>query len=216
MEYRSGKLVPLMPTTKPRFDDFVDCCNRFRKCLSEYLEAPDAASIFRRNPVDVAKNILLQLALEDHMEIFPKLHSALDRVDEGMSDNNILYKSILEWRKFFGFWRRVLRHDLSSIAYIKKILEHPIGTGHGESLLKRREYFKTSFETLQEKIKRIETDINSSFTAIMSTMSIVESQRAITQAEDVSKLTKLAFFFIPLTLSAGIFGMNIVVSFTLK
>jgi hypothetical protein len=40
----------------------------------------------------------------------------------------------------------------------------------------------------------------------------VESQKAIVQAETVSKLTGLAFFFIPLTLAASLFGMNIVVS----
>ena len=46
----------------------------------------------------------------------------------------------------------------------------------------------------------------------MSSMSIVESERAIAEAEVVSKLTHLALFFIPLSLVAGLFGMNINVS----
>ncbi|KAI9783957.1 MAG: hypothetical protein M1839_002902 [Geoglossum umbratile] len=209
-KYRSGELISSTPDTIPRFDGYVNCCKRFRECLTNYLETPEAASTFRENPMDVAENILLQLALEDYMAILSKLHLALDRVDEGMSDNKVLHKSILEWRRFFSFWRRILRHDLSSVAYIRRKMEHPISTGRGESLQLEREYFKTSFKTLQEKIEHVEAHVNSSFTAIMSTMSIVESQRAIVQAEDVSKLTKLAFSFIPLTLSSGIFGMNIV------
>jgi len=47
-------------------------------------------------------------------------------------------------------------------------------------------------------------------------MSIVESKRAILQTETVSKLTQLAFFFIPLTLVATVFGMNINVSIHIR
>lgn len=37
---------------------------------------------------------------------------------------------------------------------------------------------------------------------------VKESQRAISQAEGVAKLTRLAFFFIPLSLTSSFFGMN--------
>lgn len=43
-------------------------------------------------------------------------------------------------------------------------------------------------------------------------MSMVESQKAIAKAETVSKLTALAFFFIPLSFIASPFGVNFVVS----
>ena len=46
----------------------------------------------------------------------------------------------------------------------------------------------------------------------MSTMAIVESQKAIAQAETITKLTNLAFFFILLTLTASIVGMKMTVS----
>jgi len=46
----------------------------------------------------------------------------------------------------------------------------------------------------------------------MSSITIVESSRAIKQAEIITNLTQLAFFFIPLGLVAGAFGMNIKVS----
>ncbi len=42
-------------------------------------------------------------------------------------------------------------------------------------------------------------------------MSIIESQKAISEAETVSKLTALAFFFVPLSFIASVFGMNLVV-----
>ncbi|KAK8247595.1 hypothetical protein HDK90DRAFT_474830 [Phyllosticta capitalensis] len=40
-------------------------------------------------------------------------------------------------------------------------------------------------------------------------MTIRESSRAISQAQEVKKLTQLAFFFTPLTFVVGIFGMNL-------
>jgi hypothetical protein len=52
--------------------------------------------------------------------------------------------------------------------------------------------------------------IDGSFQAIMSTISLIESQKAIAQAETIGKLTSLAFFFIPLSFVTGIFGIYIV------
>jgi Mg2+ and Co2+ transporter CorA len=39
---------------------------------------------------------------------------------------------------------------------------------------------------------------------------LVESQRAIEQAAGVAKLTRLAFFYIPLSFTTSFFGMNFV------
>ncbi|KAF3208845.1 Cytochrome b-c1 complex subunit 7, variant 2 [Orbilia oligospora] len=47
------------------------------------------------------------------------------------------------------------------------------------------------------------------FQALMSSTSIVGSQRAIAEAELVLKLTQLVFFFTPLGLIAAVFGMNV-------
>ena len=48
-----------------------------------------------------------------------------------------------------------------------------------------------------------------SYKSLMANMSIAESQRGIAEAESVTKLTELAFFFIPLTFSASLFSMQI-------
>jgi uncharacterized membrane protein YfcA len=47
------------------------------------------------------------------------------------------------------------------------------------------------------------------FSALMANMQIIESRRAIEEAESVTKLTELAFFFIPLTFTASVFGMQV-------
>ncbi|KAK8232500.1 hypothetical protein HDK90DRAFT_512420 [Phyllosticta capitalensis] len=49
----------------------------------------------------------------------------------------------------------------------------------------------------------------STFSATIGSMSFIESTKAIQQAEQVKKLTQLAFCFIPLSFVCGIFGMNV-------
>ncbi|MCJ1378602.1 hypothetical protein MMC17_001701 [Xylographa soralifera] len=73
-----------------------------------------------------------------------------------------------------------------------------------------REPLQSEFDKLTREVKSLTERSGSTFQAIMATTAIVESQKAIAQAETISKLTNLAFIFIPLTLSASIFGMNIV------
>jgi Mg2+ and Co2+ transporter CorA len=44
---------------------------------------------------------------------------------------------------------------------------------------------------------------------LLSTMSILESQKSIEQSEQVNKLTRLAFVYIPLSFISSVFGMNV-------
>ena len=69
-----------------------------------------------------------------------------------------------------------------------------------------------SLKSLQVAEKRLEAmlaRVEGTYQVLMSTMSILESERAIAQAEVVMRLTDLAFFFIPLAFVASVFGMNI-------
>src|SRR5438552_3121441 len=44
---------------------------------------------------------------------------------------------------------------------------------------------------------------------LMNRAMIAESQKAINQAQEVTKLTRLAFIFIPISFTASFFGMNL-------
>ena len=61
-------------------------------------------------------------------------------------------------------------------------------------------------------LTRRAADLSANFAASMATLmnaaTIDESQKAIAQAEGVAKLTTLAFFFVPLSFTTGVFGMN--------
>lgn len=66
-------------------------------------------------------------------------------------------------------------------------------------------------QEMSDTVAGMHQRLDSLYQTMMTTMSIVESDRAIREAEEVNKLTSLAFFFIPLSFSSSVCGMNIVV-----
>jgi Mg2+ and Co2+ transporter CorA len=69
------------------------------------------------------------------------------------------------------------------------------------TLLEDYEYLLARAETLSGKCER-------GMNIFMNSAMIAESKRAISQAEELGKLTRLAFFYIPLSFTAAFFGMN--------
>jgi Mg2+ and Co2+ transporter CorA len=65
---------------------------------------------------------------------------------------------------------------------------------------------------LTDSLKTIEERVDRSFHALMASMSIAESERAIVQGTAVARLTELAFIFIPLNFACSFFSMQITVS----
>lgn len=63
--------------------------------------------------------------------------------------------------------------------------------------------------SLLEQVESVYLEIHEISSILMSTMSIIESKKAIEEAEGITRLTELAFFFIPLAFSASIFGMQV-------
>jgi hypothetical protein len=64
------------------------------------------------------------------------------------------------------------------------------------------------YEDLLERCTRLLSRVNSAKTSEMNRAMILESRRAIEQAERMKTLTLLACYFIPLTFTASLFGMN--------
>lgn len=68
------------------------------------------------------------------------------------------------------------------------------------------------FLALREVLKEMRSEVKETSNALTATMSIIESERAISEAGSVARLTELAFLFVPLSFSASIYGMQMKVS----
>ena len=65
------------------------------------------------------------------------------------------------------------------------------------------------FEHLLSRSEALAAHCTAGLKILMNKMMIAESKEAIMQAQGVAKLTRLAFVYIPLTFTAGVFGMNL-------
>lgn len=65
------------------------------------------------------------------------------------------------------------------------------------------------YKGLLTRCQLLSQQCESASNILQSAMALLESQKSIKQTEEVNKLTKLAFIFIPVSLISSIFGMNI-------
>lgn len=73
----------------------------------------------------------------------------------------------------------------------------------------RRKRLHADYERLLTRLSLLQKRCEMTSGVLFSTMGVLESQKSIEQAEQVNELTKLAFFYIPLSFVAAIFGMNV-------
>jgi len=172
-----------------------------------------AAQIWKCFPL-----LLFHGLVSGEREVLASVNTMLDDVDLMMADDNSLKRQIGNWRRIYGMWKSRLYGVRSWANETKRNMQlaRAIPMRPGEQVNMAG---NANWSVLERDIEKLCVDADlglkrfeSTFGALMATMSIVESQVAIKEAAEVSKLTKLAFFFIPLTLVAGVFGMNLAVS----
>ncbi|KIV77683.1 hypothetical protein PV11_09466 [Exophiala sideris] len=111
------------------------------------------------------------------------------------SRRNLLLGDLDQYRdacKLFRVWQRVTEGKHDCIPRPKDL--EALRTDWGECFRKAERYE-------QALTTRLQTDA--------ALLSVEESIKSIKEAESVGRLTQLAFIFVPLTFTTGVFGMNI-------
>lgn len=152
------------------------------------------------------QEILLSSVMDDCFRILSTLNDEFNTIHERLSEDNWVKEQSRHFRSQFGTIEVELWQQNSLMKKILEELSNFVLISRSDS----RKLYKKTINILRH-IKTTTARSETLFQRYMSTMSIIESQKAIAEAEGVAKLTSLAFFFIPLTFIAGIFGMNIVV-----
>lgn len=188
-------------------------------------------------PVLRVKLAFTRMIAHDWDLVLSQMGQTLDDIDRKISDNTELRKNVLAWRRLLGSWRMTIieykaklfetdqflrsqmphkglaSSGLSSLGHSSR-RQSPDGTYQQsipEPIENELQEIIFSYEILAAAIKEIETRVDRSFQALMSSMSILESQKAITQGSAVARLTELAFIFIPLNFACTFFSMQITV-----
>ncbi|KAK4163102.1 hypothetical protein QBC43DRAFT_265083 [Cladorrhinum sp. PSN259] len=189
--------------------------SKFIRALEKYDDGRTAA----QNPAKFVKMVIAELICEDLSGVLRSMSRVLDTIELDLHNDIVLQESMPMWREQLGKWRNALFHQSGSLERVAEDLatkgdglwdssvrpsRAAVATDHSPEHRPRRR-----IERLEEDLNRTSRRIETTFQALMSSITIVESERAIKEAESVSKLTQLAFFFIPLSLVSSVFGMNI-------
>ncbi|KAF2733252.1 hypothetical protein EJ04DRAFT_276216 [Polyplosphaeria fusca] len=185
-----------------------------------------------------AKLTFSRLIAEDWNLVLSQMSKTLDEIDLKMSDNTLLQNNALAWRRLLCSWRVSLVEYATRLSETRNFLQEQMESSapytSSPSLSYRHSpkaepyrsrspdderfaYQKGGdtestlrlYQILMDGLRIIETRLDRSFQAIMSSMSIIESERAITQGVAITRLTELAFFFIPLSFAATFFSMQV-------
>ena len=186
-------------------------------------------------PILRVKLALTSMIAQGWDSVLSQMGQTLDDIDRKISDNTDLRKNVLPWRRLLGSWRMTvieyktklietnhflksrISHKASALGSILSLGETSRRSGPDStpeyltprSIDNELKDLIFSYEILEAAIKVIEIRVDKSFHALMSSMSILESQKAITQGSAVARLTELAFIFIPLNFACSFFSMQI-------
>lgn len=208
---------------------------------TRFIEEATKAGLLRQSkfPVQDREQVLhrvklafAKMAAEDWNLVLSQMALTLDDIDSKMSDNTLLQRNALAWRRLLCSWRVSLVEYATRLDEVKGKLQ-PSNTGSwvndasgsaanlpssasGSKLdthmLEEEQTLLQLYQILVGGLHKIEQRVDRSFQAIMSSMSILESEKAIVQGVAITRLTELAFFFIPLSFAATFFSMQIKVS----
>jgi len=175
--------------------------------LCQFVKALVEAESSPQCPAKFARSIIAHMVCQDLSDLLRSISSVLDCIEWRLHDDVVLQSAMPAWRGFLGTWRNASYHQS---ALFERLIDWfpPENTKESVAALK----LEQNLRRVKGEVDRLSKRMEATFQALMSSITIVESSRAVKQAEMVTKLTQLAFFFIPLSLVAGAFGMNINVS----
>lgn len=193
-------------TTRPTITDFL-----------EWLNSPVFGDTYQTAPLGSAAP-LLQLVISDTSSLCGMIHNGLNQISQDIVDEERLEESLYLWRQFIGRCQRELPElELSIIRLHESLCPNPdVGKildsralGHNSSHLSKSISTDVQLEALLKRIKQLREEVDRSSSSLTSNMSLLDSKRSIQEAQSVTKLTELAFLFIPATFGASIFGMQV-------
>lgn len=156
-------------------------------------------------------DFLFVIVQKDTLNILQMMDEALTQIGRDILDDSLMQQRLMKWRLLlvrFDAELRLLEKSLSTFAVFIATLKSSSSEDEEEET--------TSSPLVADLLREAKIEITklrdratSSYKSLMANMSIAESKRGIAEAEGVTKLTELAFFFIPLTFSASIFSMQV-------
>ncbi|OBT80665.1 hypothetical protein VF21_00305 [Pseudogymnoascus sp. 05NY08] len=144
---------------------------------------------------------LYHIIQQDSINLLSHLHKTLDEINIDMLSDAKMEDRVVMWRQIIARAQLELPELKRSIARFFTFTQLLVVPGGSDV---QGEFKKLSTE-IDDMIQRLQIASSS----LTSNMALLDSRRSIAEAQAVTKLTELAFFFIPLSFTATLFGMQV-------
>ncbi|KAJ9219478.1 hypothetical protein DTO169C6_8208 [Paecilomyces variotii] len=146
--------------------------------------------------------ILNELICHDSLNLLRVINGTLDRIQSSLSDSHLTETQLCHWHEFIRRCEAnipTLRTTLSSLSreYQDTTVEPPL-----------RSTVRLSQEAL-EVTAATSARLQEVSASLVSNISLLGTRQDIAKKKSISRLSELAFFFLPIIVSASIFGMRV-------
>jgi len=154
--------------------------------------------------------VLFMIVQNDTMHIPNLMDSTLTEIGNNISEDSLVQRNVDRWRRLLNRYEADLRHMEGSLHAFAESLRS-IANAYLTSTVAEIEHstVRKLLAQLDQRILSVRRRTESADKWLLTTMSLVESKRSIAEAENITKLTEMAFFFIPLTFAATVFSMQV-------
>jgi len=146
---------------------------------------------------------VLRLIEHDTEVLFRSLDWTLDGISQDSQDDFLIARRLSEWRK-------LMSHFEIELPAMAKRLEH---FSDFVFLPTAEQYYPNEviriLGVVSQDIANAERKLGNAYTDLRADMQFAESRRSITETKTVTRLTELAFVFVPLSFCASLFSMSI-------
>jgi hypothetical protein len=152
--------------------------------------------------------ILFRIIHDDTHSITDIVRDSLQRIRRDTLNEDVMQQRVTFWRQLFHQLNSSLAEvdqQLRAFVHFVNGLAAPYpGSSHHAELPSEKlaEYTRQNLRSCLDLLEK-------SSMALLTEMQIVDSRRSIAEAESISKLTELAFVFIPLSFVASLFSMEV-------
>ena len=146
---------------------------------------------------------LFAIIQSDTIHILHDMDVALGVIGQDMLVDALIQQNLVPWRHILERFSTELNRLEASLSRFTRFLTS------FQDALPVSASIETRLQECTTRINHLRSHTNRTQKLLLSNVSILESKLGIAEAESVTKLTELAFFFIPLSFSASIFSMQV-------
>lgn len=167
------------------------------------------------NPVPDPIMALLWIFLLDSDALIRRLHSVLDNISRDSLDDYLMTRKSEHWRRLMSDLEIEIPAIGKSLRNFASFAVPRFHTGRNNAN-GQREYLQWPPEVhaiisdVEHKIQKLKAELDAAYVALRADMQFAESRRSIEEAKVITRLTELAFLYIPLSFTSSLFSMSIV------